>query len=203
MSQQGQLLGLAGLWQAINAVLELAHTGRCEERTLETAIASILRIDADSPADVFGGVDEVEPGLKLFADHLEGIKRDHHLSRIAATILHLERRLARLPDLGGSLQKGIESAKRTAASLGNTHDSVIARLDDLYTDTVSNLRPRVLVQGNALYLTQPRIVGRIRTLLLAALRAAVLWRQSGGTRMGLLLKRRRLIAAARHLLSGG
>ena len=203
MSQQGQLLGLAGLWQAVNAVLELAHTGRCEERTLETAIASILRIDADSPADVFGGADEVEPGLKLFADHLEGVKRDHHLSRIAATILHLERRLARRPALGGSLKKGIESAKRTAASLGSTHDSVIARLDDLYTETVSNLRPRVLVQGNALYLTQPRIVGRIRTLLLAALRAAVLWRQSGGTRIGLLLKRRRLIAAARRLLSPG
>ena len=86
MSQQGQLLGLGGLWQAINAVLELAHTGRCEERTLETAIDSILRIDADSPADVFGGVDEVAPGLTLFADHLDGKKRDHHLSRIAASI---------------------------------------------------------------------------------------------------------------------
>ena len=174
MSQQGQLLGLAGLWQAINAVLELAHTGRCEERTLETAIASILRIDADTPEDVFGGAGEVGPGLMLFADHLEGVKRDHHLSRIAATILHLERRLSRRPALRDSLQKGIASAQRTATSLGNTHDSVIARLDDLYTATVSNLRPRVKVQGNALYLTQPRIVGRIRTLLLAALRAAVL-----------------------------
>jgi high frequency lysogenization protein len=69
-------------------------------------------------------------------------------------------------------------------------------VDDLYTATLSNLRPRVMVQGNALYLTQPRIVGRIRTLLLGALRAAVLWRQSGGTRIGILLKRRRLVAAA-------
>jgi high frequency lysogenization protein len=78
---------------------------------------------------------------------------------------------------------------------------VIARWTISTPQTVSNLRPRVLVQGNALYLTQPRVVGRIRTLLLAALRAAVLWRQSGGTRIGLLLKRRRLIAAARRLVS--
>ena len=203
MSDQGQVLGLAGLWQAVNAVLELAHTGRCEERSLETAVASILRIDADTPADVFGGVAEVGPGLALFADHLDGKKRDHHLSRIVATILHLERRVSRQPELRGSLQAGIESAQRSAASLGSTHDSVIARLDDLYTATVSNLRPRVMVQGNALYLTQPRIVSRIRTLLLAAIRAAVLWRQSGGTRLGILLRRRRLIAAARSLQSSG
>ena len=199
MSEQGQILGLAGLWQAINAVLELAHTGRCEDRSLETAIASILRIDAESPEAVFGGVGEVGPGLVLFADHLDGKKRDHHLSRIVATVLHLERRLSRQPGLRTSLQQGIEGAQRTAASLGNTHDSVIARLDDLYTATVSNLRPRVMVQGNPLYLTQPRIVGRIRTLLLAAIRAAVLWRQSGGTRLGILLRRKRLVAAARRL----
>ena len=199
MSEQGQILGLAGLWQAINAVLELAHTGRCEERSLETAVASVLRIDADSPEAVFGSVEEVGPGLTLFADHLEGTKRDHHLSRIVATILHLERRLSRQPGLRSSLQQGIEGAQRTAASLGNTHESVIARLDDLYTATVSNLRPRVMVQGNPLYLTQPRIVGRIRTLLLAAIRAAVLWRQSGGTRLGILLRRKRLVAAARRL----
>ena len=202
MSEEGQLLGLAGLWQSINAVLELAHTGRCEERSLETAVASILRIDADSPAAVFGGAAEVGPGLQLFADHLEGRKRDHHLSRIVATVMHLERRLSRHPGLRNSLQQGIESAQRTAASLGITHENVIARLDDLYTETVSNLRPRVMVQGNALYLTQPRIVGRSRTLLLAALRAAVLWRQSGGTRLGIVLKRRRLCAAARRLAAG-
>ena len=201
MISDGQILGLAGLWQAINAVLELAHTGRCEDRSLETAIASVLRIDAESPAAVFGGVAEVAPGLTLLADHLEGVKRDHHLSRIVATVLHLERRLSRRPELNASLQKGIASAQRTADSLGNTHDSVIARLDDLYTATVSNLRPRVMVQGNALYLTQPRVVGRIRTLLLAALRAAVLWRQSGGTRLGILLRRRRVIAGARRLLA--
>ena len=195
MNEEGQLLGLAGLWQAINAVLELAHTGRCEERSLETAVASILRIDAESPAAVFGSIAEVGPGLQLFADHLDGRKRDNHLSRIVATVMHLERRLSRQPELRSSLQQGIESAQRSAASLGNTHENVIARLDDLYTATVSNLRPRVMVQGNALYLTQPRIVGRIRTLLLAALRAAVLWRQSGGTRLGILLRRKRLIDA--------
>jgi high frequency lysogenization protein len=199
VSEEGQVIGLAGLWQAINAVLELAHTGRCDEGSLETAVASILRIDADSPAAVFGDVAEVRTGLALFADHLEGKKRDHHMSRIVATILHLERKLAHRSNLRASLQQGIEGAKRGAASLGIAHESVIARLDDLYTATLSNLRPRVLVQGNALYLTQPRIVGRIRTLLLGALRAAVLWRQSGGTRIGILLKRRRLVAAARRM----
>jgi high frequency lysogenization protein len=200
MNIEGQLLGLGGLIQAVHAVLELAHTGRCQERALEVAIDSILRIDAESPAAIFGGVANLVPGLALLADQLDGRKRDHGLSRVAATILHLERQLERRPKLRADLLEGISGAARSAASLGSANDSVIARLDDLYVSTVSTLRPRVLVQGNVLYLSQPRVVARIRTLLLAALRAAVLWRQMGGSRLRLLLRRHSYAAQARQLI---
>ena len=58
----------------------------------------------------------------------------------------------------------------------------------------------MLVQGNPVYLSQATLVGEVRATLLAALRAAVLWRQSGGSYWDFLLSRRRMVETARELL---
>ena len=77
---------------------------------------------------------------------------------------------------------------------------MLARLGELYVNQVSPIGPRVLVQGNPVYLGQPDLVGEVRATLLAALRAAVLWRQVGGSYWDFLLGRRSLVAAARDWL---
>ena len=73
-------------------------------------------------------------------------------------------------------------------------------LGSLYADTVSHLRPRVLVQGNPHYLGQAAVVAEIRAVLLAALRSAVLWRQLGGSLWDFLLRRRQMVASIDALL---
>jgi high frequency lysogenization protein len=77
---------------------------------------------------------------------------------------------------------------------------VLARLGELYSEQISPLGPRVLVQGNPVYLAQPSVVGEIRATLLAALRAAVLWRQVGGSYWDFLWSRRAMVETARGLL---
>ena len=72
---------------------------------------------------------------------------------------------------------------------------VVAGLGSLYADTVSTLRPRVMVQGNPHYLGQAGVVAEIRALLLAALRSAVLWRQCGGSLWDFVFRRREMAAA--------
>ena len=74
---------------------------------------------------------------------------------------------------------------------------------ELYAQEISPIGPRVLVQGNPVYLGQPDLVGEVRATLLAALRAAVLWRQLGGSYWDFLLGRRALVAAAREWLAQG
>mgnify|MGYP006216321957 CR=1 FL=1 len=46
-------------------------------------------------------------------------------------------------------------------------------LGALYADTVSHLRPKVMVQGNPHYLGQAQVVSEVRAVLLAAVRSAV------------------------------
>jgi len=147
---------------------------------------------------------------ELYAERLSHRQRDaaalrrregtFSVARIVATVLHLSRKLARRDAMQRRIRNGIDAARRGADAMGYGHAGVIDRLAELYVSTISTLRPRVLVQGNCLYLTQAPNVARIRALLLAAIRAGVLWRQSGGSNLGLLLHRRRVAEAARGML---
>ena len=87
-----------------------------------------------------------------------------------------------------------------AARDGSSHPDVLSALGALYADTVSKLRPRVMVQGNPHYLGQAGVVAEIRAVLLAALRSAVLWRQLGGSFWDFLLRRRQMLESIqKHL----
>ncbi len=202
MSLDAQVIGLAGVFQAVRCALALARDGRCDEEAAETAVRSVFSIDATSAAEVYGGVANLKPGLTGMLEEIDGGTRDPSLTRIVATVLHLARKLDRRTAMQVEIRSGIEAAARGAHAMGYGHEGVIGRLAELYVGTISTLRPRVLVQGNCLYLTQASNVARIRALLLAAIRAAVLWRQSGGSNLRLLLQRRRVAEAARGMLAG-
>ena len=98
------------------------------------------------------------------------------------------------------MQEGIARIAPTAERLGSTHPDVLGALGALYADTVSHLRPRVMVQGNPHYLGQAAIVSEIRAVLLAALRSAVLWRQLGGSLWDFVLRRRAMVGAVQSHL---
>ena len=201
MSLDGQVIGLAGVFQSVRCAVALAREGRCDEDAAETLLRSVFRIDAGSAAEVYGGLANLKPGLEGMLEEIDGGQRDPGVTRIVATVLHLSRKLGRRDAMQRRIRDGIQAAERGAAAMGYRHDGVIVRLAEVYVATISTMRPRVLVQGNCLYLTQQPTVARIRALLLAAIRAGVLWRQSGGSNFGLLMHRRRVAETARSLLA--
>ncbi len=198
---EAQVIALAGVFQAAALVRATATTGSQDAAALETSIASIMRIDVDEAADAFGGVARLRLGLETLVQQLDRAPGDLAASQIAVSVLRVERKLAARPSMLQALREGIEAIQRQVDHLGMTHVSVLARLSELYANTLSNLRPRVIVQGNPLYLQQPAQVERIRATLLAGVRAAVLWRQLGGSQWQLLFKRRQAVMLARGLLS--
>jgi high frequency lysogenization protein len=196
-----QVIALAGVFQAAALVRSAATTGSQDAAALEASIASILRIDVDDAAGAFGGLGNLRIGLEALVQQLDRTPGDIVVAQIAVTVLRVERKLAGRPAMLQTLREGIEAIQRQVDHLGVTHGSVLARLSELYANTLSNLRPRVVVQGNPLYLQQPAQVERIRSTLLAGVRAAVLWRQLGGSQWQLLLKRGQIVMFARGLLS--
>ncbi|HEY0232742.1 MAG TPA: high frequency lysogenization protein HflD [Dokdonella sp.] len=199
--RESRVIALAGVLQSCRLVRDIAANGRADPATAEASLASVFRIDADSAADVFGGLGGVRRGLETLLDQFDNGERDLALTRLVLGVLRLERRLARTPRMLAELRTGIEGIQRQVDHLGVTHASVQTRLAELYVQTLSQLRPRVVVHGNPLYLADPQRVEQIRALLLAAIRAAVLWRQVGGSQIRLLLRRREYAMLARGLLS--
>ncbi|MFC3549532.1 high frequency lysogenization protein HflD [Lysobacter cavernae] len=190
-----RVLALAGLVQALAQVRRVADTGQANAAILGTALDSVFRIDAVSPAAVYGGTEPLRPGLTLLRDYFSSQSKDEQLPRLALAVVQLERRFVRDAAMATRVQAGIRAHAATAERLGSSHPEVLAALGGLYAETLSHLRPRVLVQGNPHYLGQAPVVAEVRAVLLAAVRSAVLWRQLGGSLWDLLLRRRDMLAA--------
>ena len=200
--REGRVIALAGLFQALALVRTIALRGGCDAPIMRQSLASVFRIDADSPADVYDGVGNLRLGLEtLIAQLDEHGKRDVVLTRMAVAVMRLERSLANKPDTLRKLREQIQGMSGLAAQAEAGHIDLAAQLALLYTDTLSRLKPRVIVEGNANFLSQPAQVNQIRALLLAAVRAAVLWRQLEGSQLRLLFRRRQYAMLARGLLA--
>ena len=196
-----RVLALAGLVQALAQVRRIADTGQAHADVLTTALDSVFRIDAEGAAEVYGGVPPLRTGLMLLRDYFTGAMPDEQLPRLALAVIQLERRFVRDDDMVDRVLHGIRAQSGAAERLGSSHPDVLNALGSLYADTLSHLRPRVLVQGNPHYLGQAAVVAEVRAVLLSAVRSAVLWRQMGGSLWDFLLRKRAMGTTVDVLLS--
>lgn len=78
-------------------------------------------------------------------------------------------------------------------------ERILQQLANLYQDTISTLSFRIQVQGKIENLKNEQIANRIRALLLAGIRSAVLWYQLGGRRWRLVVHRKRIRTTAAEI----
>ncbi|MFO1425018.1 MAG: high frequency lysogenization protein HflD [Candidatus Competibacteraceae bacterium] len=193
-------IALAGVMQAVDLVRNIARRGQANADDIATCLASLLQIDAASSTAIYGGVARLRTGLRLLEQQIDH-PRDMELTRYAVALLGLERKLARRPELLAAIRAGIEEVIRNLPHFPVDHGNTIARFADLYLNSLSTLTPRIMVSGDPVHLNNPDNANRIRALLLAGVRAAILWRQSGGSRLTLLLRRNPLLRETRRLLA--
>ena len=184
-----RVLALGALLVALSQVRRIAETGQSDTATLQLALDSVFRLDAADTAAAVGGVDAVRPGLRLLRDYLAGTNKDEALGKLAMAVMQLERRFVADAAMTERVRTGLRALQGPVERLGSPHHDVVAGLASLYADTISHLRPRVMVQGNPHYLGQAGVVAEIRALLLAAVRSAMLWRQLGGNQWQFLFAR--------------
>lgn len=197
-----QTIALAGIAQAAALAEQLAVNGTAEQAALNASVGSILKIDAPDVLSIFGGLEGLRLGLTILGQQLNGSKIAHPAqARYAASLVFLEKQLRTHTGIQKTISQGIEKAQLQSEQFGLLHDNVFACLGDVYYSTISTLTPRIMVNGEESYLRRADIVNKIRTILLAGIRAARLWRQCGGTRWKFLLLRKKLQAELAHLLS--
>lgn len=199
---QEQVLALAGIAQAAALADQLARTGTADQTALAGTVHSILMLDAESTESVFLDRHHLQLGLRTLRDTFEkNTPSQGEILRYCASLLHLQRRLARRPDMLATLSSRLQQIQKQVDIFGGeTHSQVIASLAALYVDTISTFRFRIQVNGNPQHLQQTAVADQIRTVLLGGIRSVMLWRQLGGSRLDFLFKRRAIFQTTLALL---
>lgn len=202
MSIEDSTLALAGAFQAAILVKQIAHKGLVDQAPFEASIQSILMTDAPSTEAVFGGAEGVLLGLKTFNTQFDSqVQNDLMLMRYVWGMIFLERKLIKNPAMLNTLTQGIDRAKQLSEMYGTTHESVITNLATLYSQTLSTFDYRIQITGEKRFLENEANANKVRALLLAGIRATVLWRQKGGTRLQFLLSRKKILRTVQHYLT--
>lgn len=199
-SIRNQTIALAGLAQAVFLVQQIAKRGSANGGAMEASIASVLKIDADDVEGVYGGIGNLKTGFEQLKRQLMGrATLDPEQAQYAAMLVYLQRKLSKQPDMQERIRLGIEKAGACAENNELLDDSVLGVLAETYRETISNLNPKIVVNGEQNYLTDPENANKIRALLLAGIRSALLWQQCGGSRLNFFFGRRKILEQAQQL----
>lgn len=195
-------LALAGIIQSVSLVRELAQTGKINESAYEASIYSIFQTNAQDIPSVYGGIAGVKLGLEKLI-HMFSPRADagKPLMHYGLSLLHLQKKVARSPKLVAQLTQRINQAKKQVDYFHLTHPTVIANLADVYLNTISIFKFRIIIWGSQRSLSVTENMDKIRALLLAGIRSAVLWRQMGGSRWQLLFSRKKIKNMAEKILA--
>jgi high frequency lysogenization protein len=197
-----RLLALAGIFQSAELVNQVARNGHAQSSDLETSVYSIFHTDAESVENVFHDKSHLRTGLETLVKQMtEQDSSRIDITRYVLQIMYLAGKLAKNRKALDSLAAGIELAKNRAETFGQTHINVLSQLADLYVENISPLGNKIMVNGEPVHLNNPDNVSRVRTLLLAGVRAAWLWIQCGGKRRHMIFSRRKICNQAQQMLT--
>lgn len=200
-SETDRVFALGGVFQAASLARDIARTGGCDAAAFAASRESLFNFEPESVEDVFGSAHGVAVGIRTLLQQLEHLRqRDLEISRYVVSLLHLADRLMKSDISMQGLHNDLTALARRREHFDLGDGVQHEQLSTIYQERISTLGPRIMIRGEPLQLQNPDNAARIRTSLLCGIRAAVLWRQAGGSKLGLLLKRRSIAATARDLV---
>ncbi len=202
MTIENQTLALAGIFQSAALIEQLATGGKLNQAAFDCSFDSLFTFDAPTAMDVFGNLSGLTRGLKVLSLYLSDENHDSgkNLAYYVLSMLKLSSRLKRDEKLATSIQRKLQKVETQFKDFELSRHSIVSQIDGVYQSTISTVKPQVIVQGEQAYLTNPDTAGKIRTLLLAGIRAAVLWHQLGGSKWKLVFWRKKYALSANQLL---
>ncbi|MCP4278150.1 MAG: high frequency lysogenization protein HflD, partial [Gammaproteobacteria bacterium] len=146
---------------------------------------------------VYGGLEGISTGLNQLIGQLSGKEqRNTEITGYVITMMHLERKLSKQPQLLEIISDGIQLATSRLEHFPMLHQNILGQLADIYSQTLSTMQPRIMVNGEPLHLQNSDNTNYIRSLLLAGIRSAMLWHQCGGKRLQIIMSRQKIINTA-------
>ena len=193
---QYQNVALSVVTQCALLVHDLANHGTADSENMSACIGPVLCISADSVAEIYPDLRQFHTGYQILQEIMDSniVGKHQEVIRYLPGLLHLRAKLLR----DGKMQRTIRDrikllAARQETTLPSDREmEQFSSLAALYQDTISHLPFRIHVSGRLEHLKDNLVANKIRTLLLAGIRSAVLWHQLGGRRWHLFFYRKRI-----------
>lgn len=197
-----QDLALAGVCQSAALVQSIARKGIADASAVEASISSILVTSPENTQQVFGSLQNLHLGFSTLVSQLDSNSKlkDTELTRYIAAILSLERKLSANNSAMNELADRVSHVQRQLTHLEFENSQIVSSLASIYSDIVSPLTNKIQIAGNSQFLSIESNQKKVRALLLAGVRAAVLWRQLGGKRRQIFFKRNSIVIAGKSAL---
>ena len=187
-----QTLALASIFQTTSLVHQLASTGQCDSHSNKASLNSIVS-QSDDVDEIFSSPEDLRVGFESLKTLLE--KKPINMQNImvySTALINLEKKLMKKPQLLTQISAEIDLIKKQDF-FDIHHSNSIARLAELYKNTLGSLNPTIMVRGEQIYLTNRHTANHIRALLLAGIRAVSLWKSQGGKTWHLLLNKKKTL----------
>jgi len=212
-----QVVALAAVAQSAALVSKLAIHGNASQTELLASVNPLLALNPRSESDIYPNLGHLNLGLRTLDDMFNRGRSPENASlvRYALGMLLIRNKLDRNPAMQSNIRGKLQSIQplllvpenatpwrmaETEKTEGQLRqEQTFEQLATLYQDTISTLSQRIQVHGQVDYLQNDYVSNRVRSLLLAGIRSAVLWHQLGGSRWRLVLYRKRVQETARAL----
>ena len=204
---------LAALFLCCAQIQRIATTGYMDEAAAACVIRSLLVTNPDTIADIYDAA-ALRPGYQAIVDCLGRTSLRSlecvEVTKSAFKVMELESQLERsgkfFDELGAKIDSLHDSITAECPGFleGSASDALNPRYIKMFADTSSSIISphfsKLIICGQEECLRRTENQERIRALLLAAVRAVVLWRQLGGKRRFLVFRRGAIVKCAQQHL---
>lgn len=193
-----QNIALAAVAQCAAGVDALAVRGSTDETSVAVCTAPLLNFDPDSVAEIYPNISQLSFGLRTLQEIFSQQRQagSSEIIRYILGILALRQKLMsdkRMQEkLHAELEKIILPESYPEQCSEQDLQQFYKQLAEVYQNTISTYTFRIHVKGSMNNLKDQAIADKTRALLLAGIRAAVLWYQIGGRRWHLILYRKKI-----------
>lgn len=196
-------VALAGIYQAAHLVSQAAFNHRLNRLAYQSSIESLFKLELPNVESLFRCHDSLKLGLFYLIHYTTGSSislEEKQLLRYLFRMSKMAKKVLKNRDIFEQLQRRLQSIGLQARHLGSMHEIVIRELGLLYRQVFLSRGIEIPVLGKRSSFTNPQRMSEIYALLLAGIRAAVLWQQVGGSVFPLLFSRAQLKKQAIYLL---
>ena len=199
-----QNIALCAVAQCAALVHELAIGKEIRQSQLASAINPLLILNPESVEQVYPNLENLSLGFSTIQSILgsKRTKQNSEIRRYITEILILRKSLSKNMIMQSVVRAGLSNLEPIRPSLIdcmqtnqqeiNEQNYTFEEISSLYRKTLSTLKHRIKVAGKVQFLKNEIVSNKIRGLLFAGVRSAVLWHQLDGRYWRLFIYNKRI-----------